>query len=74
MSTELIEKYTKTDSVNPYIEICPTVWIIFAEDGVYLTQSSETGRTQKHIGSKGEFSDERLEAVYFGVTGNKLNQ
>jgi hypothetical protein len=73
MSTELIEKHTKTDSVHPYIEISPSVWITFEDDGVYLTQPSENGRAKKRIASKEEFSDERFKAIHYGITGNSLN-
>lgn len=64
---------TQTDEIGrKYIELSPTARIIFKDDAVYFTANTEKGLLEYRIDSIDNFSESRLEAIYYGFTEYKF--
>ena len=75
MNQELIKDYTEiNEKKKHYIKIAWDASILFKDDNVYFVKEDSGVKSQHLIDSIDNFTYQRIEALYFGLTGNKLNK
>ena len=73
MDIEPLRKNGYVDMLgNPYIRLTWDYWISFTDEYIYLVKHTNHGNVKQAIDSTKNFTPERLQALFFALTGRTL--